>query len=140
MRRFLGLLLLPILSLPAWAADPPTANASRAHAPRQTWQHHFAEANAAHDGHLTLEEAKGGYGLVAKHFDDIDADHKGYVTENDVRAWRVMRKATHRLAKPPEDKLRPRSAVQRIYPGGQTIAVSGPRAATASPDSMPLKP
>jgi hypothetical protein len=60
---------------------------------RATWEQHFTQADLAHDGHLTLEEAKGGFPLVAKHFDDIDVDHEGYVTTNDIRAWRVMRKA-----------------------------------------------
>src|SRR3978361_1348058 len=103
MRRFLSLLLLSlsVLSAPAWAADAPKPDAAPAHAARKTWQQHFAGANLVHDGHLTLEEAQGGYPDVAKHFQDIDADHKGYVTENDIRAWQVMRKAAHRLMKQP---------------------------------------
>ncbi|HEY4043293.1 MAG TPA: hypothetical protein VGM32_15810, partial [Rhodopila sp.] len=40
-------------------------------------------------------------------------DHKGYVTENDLRAWRIMRKASRRLAHPPADKLKPQHAFQR---------------------------
>jgi hypothetical protein len=93
---------------PASAEDLPKADT---HPTRQTWEQHFAQANTAHDGHLTLEEAKGGFGLVAKHFDDIDVDHKGYVTENDIRAWRAMRKAAHRLTQPPAE--RPVDLVQR---------------------------
>jgi hypothetical protein len=121
MRRFLSLLLLPALSLTALAADPPKPDAPPQHQTRMTGEQHFIRANLAHDGHLTLEEAKGGYTVVAKHFEDIDMDHKGYVTENDIRAWRVMRKAAHRLAQPPEDKLRPRAAFQRAYPDIRTI-------------------
>jgi hypothetical protein len=148
MRRFVSFLLLPALSLPAlsspvwtspaWAADPPKPAAAPAHAARQTWQQHFTQANLAHDGHLTLEEARGGYADVGRHFEDIDADHKGYVTENDIRAWRVMRKAAHRLAKPPEEKLRPRTAVHRADPDFRTIMVSGKQsisAATGSPSA-----
>ena len=30
-----------------------------------TWEQHFAQANLARDGHLTLAEAKGGYADVA---------------------------------------------------------------------------
>jgi hypothetical protein len=116
MRRLLGLLILPVLALPALAENPPESGASASHAARQTWQQHFAQANAAHDGHLTSEQAKGGFAAVAKHFDDIDVDHKGYVTENDVRAWRLMRKAAHRLTKPQEDKLPPHAAFQRGRP------------------------
>ena len=143
MRRFL--LLLPILgfpfgSLPGWADDAPKACTPAVHKVRQTWQQRFAQANATHDGHLTLEEAKGGYVDIAKHFDDIDVDHKGYVTENDIRAWRVMRQAAHRLAKPPEDKLRPRSAVQRTYPDFQTLTVAGKQTIATSPGSVAAKP
>jgi ligand-binding sensor domain-containing protein len=116
MRRLLGLLILPVLALPALAENPPESEASASHPARQTWQQHFARANAAHDGHLTSEQAKGGFAAVAKHFDDIDVDHKGYVTENDVRAWRLMRKAAHRLTKPQEDKLPPHAAFQRGRP------------------------
>jgi hypothetical protein len=114
MHRLLGLLILPALTWPALAANPTDGELPTAHHTRVTWQQHFAQANAAHDGHLTAEEAKGGFAQIAKHFDDIDVDHKGYVTENDVRAWRVMRKASHRLTKPPEDSLRPRAAYQRV--------------------------
>jgi hypothetical protein len=80
------------------------------HAPRLTWEQHFTQANLAHDGHLTLPEAKGGYPLVAKHFDDIDTDHKGYVTENDIRAWQTMRQAVRYLMQP----LPPKAAAQPV--------------------------
>jgi hypothetical protein len=91
------------------------ASAAPRHA-RQTWEQRFSQANLAHDGHLTLEEAQSGYSLVAKHFDDIDIDHKGYVTTNDVRAWRIMRKAGRRLPHPPENKVRAQRAFQLRYP------------------------
>lgn len=111
MRRCFGFLMLPVLLIvcfPAWAADPP------AHRVRVTWEQHFATANVAKDGHLTQEEAKAGYKLIGKHFEDIDVDHKGYVTLNDVRAWRVMRKAAHRLAHPAQEGggLRPVHAME----------------------------
>ena len=131
MHRCFSLLLLPILIGPTMVgstllvaglagqalADEPAkteapAKAEPQHA-RQTWEQRFGQANVAHDGHLTREEATAGFPLVAKHFDDIDVDHKGYVTENDVRAWRVMRKAVRRLAHPPADKLKPQHAFQR---------------------------
>jgi hypothetical protein len=124
MRRFLGLLLLPALALPAWA-EPPLKDAPTHRHVRQTWQEHFAEANIAHDGHLTAEEAKGGFKVITRHFDDIDIEHKGYVTQNDVRAWRVMRKAAQRLSKPQEDKLRPRDAFQRGRPDAKPVNTSG---------------
>lgn len=97
MRYLSGLLLLPIFAMPALAEDAPKP---AGHAPRVTWEQHFTRANLAHDGHLTLPEAKEGYPLVAKRFDDIDTDHKGYVTENDIRAWQIMRRAARRLTQP----------------------------------------
>lgn len=112
MRRIPALLLLPLLTLPAWAKDVPKAAAQQP--THLTWQQRFAQANIAHDGHLTREEANGGYNVVAKHFDDIDAAHKGYVTENDIRAWRVMRRTARGLARPSGgEALTPLPAVQR---------------------------
>src|ERR1700684_334064 len=113
MRRILSLLVLPLLLGPALAEEPAKTGCQPA---RMTWEQHFTQANLAHDGHLTQAEAKGGFPLVAKHFDDIDVDHKGYVTANDVRAWRVMRKAARRLTYPPDDKLKPQHAYQRRPP------------------------
>ena len=134
MRPILGLLLLPVLTLPAWAADPSKEDAAPAHHARVTWEEHFTQANVAHDGHLTPEEAKVGYALIAKHFDDIDVDHKGYVTENDIRAWRIMRKAAHRLTQPPENVLRPRNAMQFGPVAHKPISASTTRTVTMPAD------
>jgi hypothetical protein len=129
MRLLLSLLLLPILFGPALAGEaPPTpqipaaetkaapaplaAPSTKAQPKRLTWQQHFAQANLAHDGHLTRDEATTGFPLIAKHFDDIDASHKAYVTESDIRSWRVLRSATRRLAHRPADKLKPVHAYQ----------------------------
>lgn len=91
MRRILGVFVLVLFVTPAVAADPPD------HKERITWQEHFARANLAHDGHLTLAEAKGGYVTIARHFDEIDSSHKGYITEDDVKTWRAARRAAHRI-------------------------------------------
>jgi hypothetical protein len=112
MHLVLSLLLLLVFA-PALADEAPKAPA---HTARVTWQAHFAHANTAHDGHLTLDEAKAGYALIAKHFGDIDADHKGYVTEDDIRAWRVMRRAAHRLGYPAGDPYKPQHAFQLHSP------------------------
>jgi hypothetical protein len=53
----------------------------------KTMHDRFAAANTTHDGHLTLDQAKAGYKSVAKKFDAIDKDHKGYVTEADIHAY-----------------------------------------------------
>jgi hypothetical protein len=144
MHRFLSLLLflsvlsLPILSLPAVAADAPVPDPAQAHHVRLTWEQRFTQANLTHDGHLTLDEAKGGYALVAKHFEDIDVDHKGYVTENDIRAWQAMRKAARRLTKSSEDQLRPRAAFQSGCPDLRTI--SAPASQIVTPSVAPSTP
>jgi hypothetical protein len=137
MRSVLSLLvLLFVLSLPAWAADPsvPDSAPGPAHHGRQTSEQHFAQANLAHDGHLTLEEAKSGYPSLVRNFDDIDVDHKGYVTEGDVRAWRVMRTAARRLAKPLEDRLRPRGAFQSGCPDLRSVSAPGSQTVAPSVD------
>jgi len=46
----------------------------------------FKEANKAGDGKLTKAEAEAGFPRVAKHFDEIDKDHKGYVTLDQIKA------------------------------------------------------
>jgi hypothetical protein len=112
MRFLFGLLLLsfwfgPALFGPAWADDAPADTASPG---RAGWEQRFAKANVAHDGHLTQAEAKDGFALIAKHFDEIDLDHKGYVTENDVRAWRAIRSAVRKQSHPKPDPLKPQHA------------------------------
>jgi hypothetical protein len=142
MHRFLSLLFfLPVLSMPdlskpVWAADVADSGPAPAHHVRLSWEQRFSQANVAHDGHLTLEEAKGGYALVAQHFEDIDADHKGYVTQNDVRAWQVMRRTAHRLTKLPEDQLRPRPAFQSGCPDLRTVSATGSQ--TMTPTAAPV--
>ena len=62
----------------------------------QTMEQRFASANTAHDGHLTLDEAKAGYPTIARHFDAIDRDKKGYVTQDDIRAYYKTQRTLHR--------------------------------------------
>jgi hypothetical protein len=132
MRLLLSLLLLPVLFGPAPADEAPpvpqvpaapaplASEPPKAHHSRLTWQQHFAQANLAHDGHLTRDEATAGFPMIAKHFDDIDADHKGYVTENDIQSWRKMRSAARRLSRRPADKLKPVHAFQ-LHPPIQPL-------------------
>jgi hypothetical protein len=138
MRGLFSLLLVPALSLsvlalpsPALAQDAPSTPtdqvapagqdapaAPKSHT-RLKWEERFVLANTAHDGHLTLEEAKAGYPTIAKHFQSIDVDGKGYVTENDIRAWHALRRVAAHLSRQPDDELRPRNAYQRTYPDTQ---------------------
>ena len=54
----------------------------------------FTAANTTHDGHLTLEQAKAAkWRVVARHFDQIDTDKKGYVTEADIRTANAAARA-----------------------------------------------
>ena len=49
---------------------------------------HFAAANATHDGHLTKAQAEqSDWPRVAKHFDEIDTDHRGWITVAQIHAF-----------------------------------------------------
>jgi Ca2+-binding EF-hand superfamily protein len=47
----------------------------------------FNAADINHDGKLTLEEAKAGMPRVAKVFDRIDVEKKGYITLEQLQAF-----------------------------------------------------
>ena len=49
-------------------------------------------ADPNHDGKLTLEEAKAGMPRVAKNFDRIDVDKKGYITLDQLQAFIAQRR------------------------------------------------
>lgn len=52
----------------------------------------FEAANVTHDGRLTPDQAQAaGWRPVVKHFQEIDADHKGYVTFQDIKVWQHAR-------------------------------------------------
>lgn len=54
----------------------------------------FDAANVTHDGRLTRDQAAaGGLRAVARNFDAIDRDHKGYVTRQDLREWHQAKRA-----------------------------------------------
>jgi hypothetical protein len=131
--------MLTVLSLPARAVEPPAAEAPVAHKARQTAEQHFAKANQAHDGHLTLDEAKGGYASIVKHFDEIDIDHKGYVTESDIKTWRAIRKTARRMTEEPDGQLRPRPAFQRGCPDLRSVGASGSQT-VEPPSGQPSTP
>ena len=104
------LILLAACVQPAFADKPATKH------PRMTWEQRFQEANTAHDGRLTLEEAKAGYKTIARHFQEIDTSGKGFVTENDIRAWHALAREKRHADKQP-DPLRPRPAFDQHVPG-----------------------
>ena len=137
MRLLPVLLLLPLFTLQAHvqtaasgavtvAPDTPAATAPTTATPphhRMTSQQRFAQANQAHDGHLTMQEATGGYPSIARHFTEIDADKKGYVTEEDIANWHKLQRAMHHH-NTATDGLRPRPAMQRGTPAPQPMKTS----------------
>jgi hypothetical protein len=111
MRPFMPALILSLLAIPVIAptafaqpAPPPPAMsdpaptvttptppppAARPQRPRQTFAQRFANANTTHDGRLTLQQAQAArMGGVAKNFAAIDRENKGYVTKQDIAAYR----------------------------------------------------
>ncbi|MGA9868979.1 MAG: EF-hand domain-containing protein [Acetobacteraceae bacterium] len=88
---------------------PPTVPAAAsteqhpAHAKRvyMSMDKRFQAANTTHDGHLTADQARASSHMhtVSANFDAIDKDHKGFVTEDDIRAWYKARREARKLAK-----------------------------------------
>jgi hypothetical protein len=80
------------------AADPHPARAKRPHLSMDT---RFQMANTSHDGHLTREQARAAsvMHMVAENFDAIDKDHKGFVTEDNIRDWYKARREARRHEK-----------------------------------------
>lgn|GEM_PF-3287323 len=53
----------------------------------------FKRVDSNHDGKISLDEAKAGAPRLAKHFDEIDTAHKGYVTPEQLKAFFEAKKA-----------------------------------------------
>jgi hypothetical protein len=110
-----GLLLCSLVTSPALAQvagealeGPPPAGApqpqpfTQSEPPMQGQQHgrvnrfieRFQAANTTGDGRLTLAQAQTGHmPMVVRNFDAIDTQHKGYVTLEDIRAYRQQMRA-----------------------------------------------
>lgn len=91
---------------PATVAPAAPAPSGTAAAPatrtrtRRTMAERFDAANTTHDGHLTLAQAKAGRMVaVSRDFAQIDKQHRGYVTMDDIKAFRAERRAARRAAK-----------------------------------------
>lgn len=91
MNRMIAALFLCIVSAGAFAQ---TAGASagaggnpRMERAEQQLQSRFASANTTRDGKLTREQAQAGMPMVAKHFDEIDAQRAGYITLPQIEAF-----------------------------------------------------
>jgi hypothetical protein len=70
--------------------------------PHMTAREHFDAANVTHDGRLTPEQAQAAWPNVARHFSDIDKDHRGYVTLDEVRTYRREHRHHNNGAATPE--------------------------------------
>lgn len=54
-------------------------------------QTRFAHANSTRDGKLTREQAQAGMPMVARHFDEIDTRHAGFLTLPEIEAFMAQR-------------------------------------------------
>ena len=67
-------------------------------------QARFEAANTTHDGRLTLAQAQAGHMRgVARDFAAIDAQNKGYVTVDDLRAYHRGQRAARAASANPTD-------------------------------------
>ena len=68
----------------------PSVDASRIEAGHASGgvEAHFAAANTTHDGHLTRQQAElADWPRVTRHFDEIDAEHRGWITAAQIHAF-----------------------------------------------------
>jgi hypothetical protein len=80
---------------PPDASGPPPANYGPppGAGPRSPFLARFQAANTTNDGKLTLDQAQAAHMIgIVKFFSQIDADHKGYVTIQDIHAWIASRR------------------------------------------------
>jgi hypothetical protein len=73
------------------------------------WERKFDAVDGQHSGHLTNDELYKINSELGKHFAEIDYNGKGYVTKNDIRAWRAERARQEYMDLEP-DPLSPRAA------------------------------
>lgn len=80
-------------SSPTYPPPPGAAPAAR------SFVDEFKEANTSHDGRLTLQQAEAAapniphMALVVRRFAAVDVQHKGYITLQDIRAYRHQQRA-----------------------------------------------
>ncbi|AGW95247.1 hypothetical protein N234_34880 [Ralstonia pickettii DTP0602] len=89
MKKMIAVLTMCVASAGAFAqsVEMPAAVSPRVERAMQQLQGRFSDANTTHDGKLTREQAAAGMPMVAKHFDQIDAQRNGYVTMPQIEAF-----------------------------------------------------
>ncbi len=79
-------------SQPPLSAQPPAQ--AHQHAQGERFIDRFQAANTTGDGRLTLAQAQAGsMPMIVRNFSAIDTQHKGYVTLQDIRAYRQQMRA-----------------------------------------------
>lgn len=74
--------------------QPPVSPQRMEHAMQQL-QARFAAANTTHDGKLTQAQAAQGMPMVARNFDQIDAQKAGYITLPQIEQFMQQRATSH---------------------------------------------
>ncbi len=75
------------------------------HGSRKTAEQRFEAANTTHDGHLSEAQAQAAHMRgVATHFAEIDSHHRGYITLDEIRAWRAERRAERKAIREKAEK------------------------------------
>ncbi len=97
MKKLFAIVLLCCASTVTFAqsAAPQAGNPQRMQRMEQQLQARFSNANTTHDGKLTKDQAAAGMPMVAKHFDEIDAQKAGYITLPQIEAFMQQRGAAH---------------------------------------------
>ena len=96
MRIATALLLLTVSSLSlAQNADMQT-KIERAQKAKAELQERFEAADADHDGKLTKAEADGKMPRIYKAFDEIDTEHNGYITLQQIAKYAQGKMAARR--------------------------------------------
>ena len=97
MKKLLATVLLCCASTVTFAqtAAPQGMDAQRMARMEQQLQTRFSNANTTHDGKLTREQAAAGMPIVARHFDEIDAQKAGYITLPQIEAFMQEHGAAH---------------------------------------------
>jgi hypothetical protein len=100
MKKVLLMVLGSAMMLISMASHAEQSKAERAQEMKEKLMERFNEADADHDGRLTKVEAEGKMPRVAKSFDAIDVQKRGYVTIEQIElfAAQQMKKRKGRKA------------------------------------------